>query len=41
MLDPSTDLTYVIGLTGYTFGVVVRSDASATRKRLNGICATV
>jgi tripartite-type tricarboxylate transporter receptor subunit TctC len=27
MLDPSTDLTYVIGLTGYTFGVVVRSDA--------------
>jgi tripartite-type tricarboxylate transporter receptor subunit TctC len=27
MLDPSKDLTYVIGLTGYTFGVVVRSDA--------------
>jgi tripartite-type tricarboxylate transporter receptor subunit TctC len=25
--DPSKDLTYVIGLTGYTFGVVVRSDA--------------
>jgi tripartite-type tricarboxylate transporter receptor subunit TctC len=25
--DPTHDLTYVIGLTGYTFGVVVRSDA--------------
>ena len=25
--DPSRDLSYVIGLTGYTFGVVVRSDA--------------
>ncbi|MEJ0074154.1 MAG: tripartite tricarboxylate transporter substrate binding protein [Alphaproteobacteria bacterium] len=25
--DPVTDFTYVIGLTGYTFGVVVRSDA--------------
>jgi len=25
--DPTRDLTYVIGLTGYTFGVVVRSDA--------------
>jgi tripartite-type tricarboxylate transporter receptor subunit TctC len=25
--DPTTDLTYIIGLTGYTFGVVVRSDA--------------
>ena len=26
--DPATDLTYIIGLTGYTFGIVVRSDAS-------------
>jgi tripartite-type tricarboxylate transporter receptor subunit TctC len=25
--DPAKDFTYVIGLTGYTFGVVVRSDA--------------
>ncbi|MBS0337655.1 MAG: tripartite tricarboxylate transporter substrate binding protein [Proteobacteria bacterium] len=25
--DPLKDLTYVIGLTGYTFGVVVRADA--------------
>ena len=25
--DPATDLAYIIGLTGYTFGVVVRSDA--------------
>ena len=25
--DPLTDLTYVIGISGYTFGVVVRSDA--------------
>jgi len=25
--DPLTDLSYVIGLTGYTFGVAVRSDA--------------
>jgi tripartite-type tricarboxylate transporter receptor subunit TctC len=25
--DPATDLTYIIGLTGYTFGVVVRNDA--------------
>ena len=25
--DPIVDLTYIIGLTGYTFGVVVRSDA--------------
>jgi tripartite-type tricarboxylate transporter receptor subunit TctC len=25
--DPTKDLNYVIGLTGYTFGVVVRSDA--------------
>lgn len=25
--DPFKDLTYLIGLTGYTFGVVVRSDA--------------
>ncbi len=28
--DPATDLTYIIGLTGYTFGVVVRSDAPWT-----------
>jgi tripartite-type tricarboxylate transporter receptor subunit TctC len=28
--DPVTDLTYIIGLTGYTFGVVVRSDAPWT-----------
>jgi len=25
--DPMTDITYLIGLSGYTFGVVVRSDA--------------
>jgi len=25
--DPKEDLTYIIGLTGYTFGVVVRDDA--------------
>ena len=25
--DPLKDLTYIIGLTGYTFGVVVRADA--------------
>ncbi len=25
--DPMTDLTYLIGISGYTFGVVVRSDA--------------
>ena len=25
--DPSNDLTYIIGLTGYVFGVVVRTDA--------------
>src|SRR5262249_51918620 len=25
--DPVKDFTYIIGLTGYTFGVVVRSDA--------------
>ncbi|HEY0442084.1 MAG TPA: tripartite tricarboxylate transporter substrate binding protein [Xanthobacteraceae bacterium] len=25
--DPTKDLTYVIGLTGYTFGVVVKSDS--------------
>ena len=25
--DPATDLAYIIGLTGYTFGVVVRNDA--------------
>jgi tripartite-type tricarboxylate transporter receptor subunit TctC len=25
--DPATDLTYLIGVTGYTFGVVVRKDA--------------
>ncbi len=25
--DPTRDLTYVIGLTGYTFGVVVREDS--------------
>ena len=24
--DPSTDFTYIIHLTGYTFGVVVRAD---------------
>jgi tripartite-type tricarboxylate transporter receptor subunit TctC len=28
--DPAKDFTYVIGLTGYTFGVVVRSDAPWT-----------
>src|SRR6516165_3210598 len=27
--DPATDFTYIICLTGYTFGVVVRSDAPA------------
>ena len=26
-LDPATDFTYIIGLSGYTFGIVVRSDA--------------
>jgi tripartite-type tricarboxylate transporter receptor subunit TctC len=26
-LDPGTDFTYIIGVSGYTFGVVVRSDA--------------
>ena len=26
-LDPSTDFTYIIGVSGYTFGVVVRNDA--------------
>src|SRR5262245_5277299 len=25
--DPAKDFTFIIGLTGYTFGVVVRSDA--------------
>jgi tripartite-type tricarboxylate transporter receptor subunit TctC len=25
--DPATDLSYIIGLTGYTFGIAVRSDA--------------
>ena len=25
--DPLADLTYIIGISGYTFGVVVRSDA--------------
>jgi tripartite-type tricarboxylate transporter receptor subunit TctC len=25
--DPASDFTYIIGLSGYTFGVVVRSDA--------------
>jgi tripartite-type tricarboxylate transporter receptor subunit TctC len=25
--DPSTDFTYIIGVSGYTFGVVVRDDA--------------
>jgi len=25
--DPATDLTYIIGVTGYTFGVTVKSDA--------------
>src|SRR5262249_50860895 len=25
--DPTTDFSYIIGVTGYTFGVVVRSDA--------------
>ena len=25
--DPAIDLTYIIGITGYTFGVVVRADA--------------
>lgn len=25
--DPATDFTYIIGVTGYTFGVVVRADA--------------
>lgn len=26
-LDPSSDFTYIIGVSGYTFGVVVRNDA--------------
>src|SRR4249919_585533 len=26
-LDPATDFTYIIGISGYTFGVVVRNDA--------------
>jgi tripartite-type tricarboxylate transporter receptor subunit TctC len=26
-LDPAKDFTYIIGISGYTFGVVVRSDA--------------
>jgi tripartite-type tricarboxylate transporter receptor subunit TctC len=26
-LDPATDFTYIIGISGYTFGVVVRGDA--------------
>jgi tripartite-type tricarboxylate transporter receptor subunit TctC len=26
-LDPDKDFTYIIGITGYTFGVVVRNDA--------------
>jgi tripartite-type tricarboxylate transporter receptor subunit TctC len=26
-LDPANDFTYIIGLTGYTFGVVVRADS--------------
>jgi tripartite-type tricarboxylate transporter receptor subunit TctC len=26
-LDPAADFTYIIGVSGYTFGVVVRSDA--------------
>jgi tripartite-type tricarboxylate transporter receptor subunit TctC len=26
-LDPEKDFTYIIGITGYTFGVVVRNDA--------------
>lgn len=26
-LDPANDFTYIIGLTGYTFGVVVRGDS--------------
>ena len=26
--DPAKDFTYIIGLTGYTFGVVVRNDAA-------------
>ena len=25
--DPMTDLTYILGISGYTFGVVVRSDS--------------
>ena len=25
--DPATDLTYILGVTGYTFGVAVRSDS--------------
>jgi tripartite-type tricarboxylate transporter receptor subunit TctC len=28
--DPATDLTYIIGISSYTFGVVVRSDAPWT-----------
>lgn len=26
-LDPAVDFTYIVGISGYTFGVVVRSDA--------------
>jgi tripartite-type tricarboxylate transporter receptor subunit TctC len=26
-LDPANDFTYIIGLTGYTFGIVVRADS--------------
>ena len=26
-LNPATDFTYIIGISGYTFGVVVRADA--------------
>jgi len=26
-LDPATDFTYIIGVSGYTFGIVVRADA--------------
>jgi tripartite-type tricarboxylate transporter receptor subunit TctC len=31
--DPIRDFTYIIGLTGYTFGVVVRSDSPLTSFR--------
>ena len=35
--DPATDFTYIISLTGYTFGVVVKSDAPwKTFRRLPG-----